>query len=176
MWVPTYQKINLRNCSYTFSISFLSPRPVLCNRCVHSCMHRVYYSGHIPSFGNIIISSLTSSVCTKRVVFPAGATPLQQLWIGPLCLHSLHWVPRCRAFKSCSISSSFYSQAAGDHLPSCPTEEPSTPTWSPWPASLWRRAGRQRAQESWQRCSTRCALRWKPSPALCVKLGSPTCE
>lgn len=122
------------------------------------------------SFQHKPVQFVQSGYCFQR----GHTSPAALDW--PLCHHSLYWVPCCSAFKSCSISSSFYSQAAGDNLPPCPTEEPSTPMWSPLPASWWSRVGRRRGQESWQRCWTRCALRWRPSPALCAKLGSPTCE
>lgn len=68
------------------------------------------------------------------------------------------------------------TRSSSDSPALCPTAAPSTPTWSPWPASSWSRAGRPKARGSWPRCSTRCARRWRPSPALCAKLGSPTCE
>lgn len=70
-----------------------------------------------PSIGNSIISSLPSPVSTERVVFPAGPHLSCSSGLAlRVCAPLFTPVPRCRAFKSCSISSSFYSQAAGETI------------------------------------------------------------
>uniref|UniRef100_A0A4W6FJA0 Fructose-1,6-bisphosphatase 1 n=1 Tax=Lates calcarifer TaxID=8187 RepID=A0A4W6FJA0_LATCA len=76
---------------------------------------RLLFWSH-PPIGNSIISSLPSSACTKRVVFPAGATPLPQLWIGPRIFTPSTGVPRCSTFKSCIVFFRLLtpSEAAGD--------------------------------------------------------------
>ena len=148
-----------------------STQPILRKGRLNLCLCSFHYSGHIP----LLVTLSVHHYPVQPVVFPAGHTsPASLDW--PLCLHSLRWVPRCSTFKSCCVSSNVYALTATDHPPPCPIREASTPTWSPWPASWWRRAGGRKAQGSWPRCWTRCARRCRPSPALCAKLGSPTCE
>lgn len=122
--------------------------------------------------------TLRVSVCTKRVVFPHWPRPSFTL---PLVVTTSH--PSTKFYVTTHLSSALHlspqhplSDWLDPTLPLCPTEEHSTPTWSPWPGSSWRRAGRRKAPGSWPRCWTPCARPWRPSPALCGKQGSPTCE
>lgn len=129
-----------------------------------------------PRVCNAIVPSVSSSVCTERVCSQLGHTsaapPDRPLLSTPPTLLSAQF----RVAAAFSPPELFRSWITAAHLPPCPTAAPSTPMWSPWPASSWSRAGRPKAPGSWPRCWTRCAPRWRPSPALCARLGSPTCE
>lgn len=111
---------------------------------------------------------------------PAGPAPTSAAWLVPGVPPPpfARQLPRCRTFKRVFLQLvPIRFQGFGEDQPQpCPREEPSTPTWSPWPASSWRRGGGPKAPGSWPICSILCARPSKPSPVPCAKPGSHTCE
>ncbi len=128
------------------------------------------------------VTPLSLWLCTSHWFSSPYIHPFPQHFRLQIFVSAREWVARFRhiidtvLLTAIFLFNFFLHQQESWNLQSCQTGGLSTLMLWLWRDFCLKRAEKPKARVSWRPCWTRCARRWKPSPALSGKQASRTCE